>query len=458
MLTQGQTRWGISSSSVMPNSSLLRVLAASFLTGQPSADQIELRSAQVLGRKWHWLMPLAKRYVAAFAARTRPRRRDVIEFLIRDEAFQRAWSKHFDELSVARWITEPQRMQPAAVATAWPVPQIESVGALAEWLGLTVGELEWFADLTGLAYKRRIPRLAHYHYRVLSKQSGSARMIESPKPRLKALQRQILTELLEKIPAHPAAHGFLKRRSIKTFVAPHVGQRVLLKMDLQDFFPSVSGVRVQALFRTIGYPEAVADLLGGICTNAVPRNAWKEAEADIDRSRLHEARTLYAAPHLPQGAPTSPALANICCYRVDCRLAALAKSVGAEYTRYADDLAFSGDDTFERKVERFSIHVAAVLIAEGFRVHHRKTRIMRQGVRQHLAGVVLNDHLNVMRNDFDCLKATLTNCIRRGPETQNRAAHSQFRSHLEGRVGFVESINPAKGRRLRALYEQIRWR
>ena len=441
----------------MPNSSLLRVLAASFLAGQPSAEQIEIRAAQVLGRKWHWLGPLAKRYVRAFAARTRPRRRDVIEFLIPDEGFQRAWSKYSEKLSIAQWMIEPQQMQPAAVATAWPVPQIESVGSLAEWLGVTVGELEWFADLKGLAYKRRIPRLEHYHYRILSKQFGSIRMIESPKPRLKALQRQILTQILEKIPPYPAAHGFLKRRSIKTFVSPHIGRRVLLKMDLQDFFPSLTGARVQALFRTIGYPESVADLLGGICTNAVPRNAWKEADADVDRLRLHEARMLYAAPHLPQGAPTSPALANICCYRVDCRLTGLAKSVGAEYTRYADDLAFSGNDAFDRKVERFSIHAAAILMAEGFRVHHRKTRIMRQGVRQHLAGVVLNDHLNVMRRDFDHLKATLTNCVRRGPETQNRAAHPQFRSHLEGRVGFAETINPAKGRRLRALYEQIRW-
>lgn len=441
----------------MPNCSLLRVLAASFLAGQPSADQIELRGAQALGGHWHWLKPLAKRYVKSFSARTRPRRRDVIEFLIRDEGFQRAWSKYFAELSVARWITEPQQMQPADVATAWPVPPIASVGALAEWLGLTVSELEWFADVKGLAYKQRTSRLEHYHYRILAKQFGSIRIIESPKPRLKALQRQILTKVLEKIPPHPAANGFLKHRSIKTFVAPHVGQRVLLKMDLQDFFPSISGPRVQALFRTIGYPEAVADLLGGICTNIVPRNEWHQAASQVDGNHLREASALYAAPHLPQGAPTSPALANICSYRLDCRLTALAKSAGAEYTRYADDLAFSGDDTFERKVERFSLHVAAILMAEGFRVHHRKTRIMRQGVRQHLAGVVVNSHLNVMRKDFDRLEATLTNCIRRGPETQNRAAHPRFRAHLEGRVGFVGTINPAKGRRLRALYEQIRW-
>jgi hypothetical protein len=160
---------------------------------------------------------------------------------------------------------------------------------------------------------------------------------------------------------------------------------------------------------------------------------------------------------LPQGAPTSPALANLCSYRVDCRLTGLAKSVGAEYTRYADDLAFSGSEALARRVERFSTHVAAVLLEEGFAVNHRKTRIMRQGVRQRLAGLVANQCINVMRTDFDRLKATLTNCVRRGPESQNRDGHSSFRSHLEGRVGFVESINPARGARLRAILEQIQW-
>lgn len=90
-------------------------------------------------------------------------------------------------------------------------------------------------------------------------------------------------------------------------------------------------------------------------------------------------------------------------------------------------------------------------------VTHRKTRLMRQGVRQHLAGLVVNTHENVMRPDFDRLKATLTNCVRSGPASQNREAHPEFRSHLEGRVTFVEAINPAKAVRLRRIFEQIEW-
>jgi RNA-directed DNA polymerase len=419
--------------------SILRALARSILAGEATVDGIVARASRTLGRRWRWLRPLARRYVDAMSGRVRPRQRDVVEFLDNDRGVRRAWAEHFDELSVETWLTEPQQMQPAA-AGSWDLPAIESVGALAEWLLLYPSELEWFADLKGLGYKTKRPRLRHYHYRVLAKGSGDIRLIEAPKPTLKELQRRILAEILNKIPAHPASHGFLRGRSIKTYVGPHVARRVVLKMDLQDFFANITGARIQTVFRTMGYPESVADLLGGICTNSVPGHG-----------------ELYARPHLPQGAPTSPALANLCAYRVDCRLAGLARSVEANYTRYADDMAFSGDEDFERRVERFSTHVAVTLEEEGFSVNHRKTRIMRQGVRQRLAGLAANQGVNVIRADFDRLKATLTNCVRLGAASQNREGHPMFRAHLEGRVGFVESINPAKGARLRRVFEQIAW-
>jgi hypothetical protein len=94
---------------------------------------------------------------------------------------------------------------------------------------------------------------------------------------------------------------------------------------------------------------------------------------------------------------------------------------------------------------------------EGFRVNFRKTRVMRQGVRQRLVGLVVNEKANVPRAEFEGLKAVLTNCVRHGPESQNREAHAQFRMHLEGRVNFVASINLAKGERLRKILEQIAW-
>ncbi len=455
----------------------LRVLARSFLAGEQTVEELVARGSHILGKPWSWLRPLARRYVKAFGdgPGLRPRFRDAVVFFVHDRGLQQVWSKHLRELSIEHWLTEPQQMQPVAAAEMWGVPAIESVGALADWLNLAPGELQWFADLKGLGYKKSSLQLRHYHYRILSKPSGDIRLIEAPKQRLKELQQRILSQILNKIPPHPATHGFLKRRSIKTFVAPHVGQRVILRMDLRDFFPSFAAARIQTLFRTMGYPEAVADLLGGICTNATPRDVWHKdvwrkhandagsedfpaaAQRNILWEAWGEARAFYAKPHLPQGAPTSPALANLCSYRMDCRLTGMAKSAGASYTRYADDLAFSGDAQFEQRVERFATHVAAILLEEGFTVNHRKTRIMRQGVRQHLAGIVANEHMNVRRSDFDHLKAILTNCIRLGPESQNREAHPRFRAHLEGRVGFVEMINSAKGKRLRKIFEQVQW-
>lgn len=436
---------------------LAKALATAFLAGEFSTEGLTARADRTLGRKWGWLRPLAKRYVRVFGGPTRPRHREVVRFLLNSQGFQNACGKYSSELHVRQWIAEPIQMRPAKAAMDWKLPSLETTGDLAAWLGLEVRELDWFADLKGLGFKKDAPKLGHYHYRILMKDSGNIRLIEAPKARLKQLQKKILREILEKIPVHEAAHGFRQGRSIKTFVAPHVGKRVVVRMDLQDFFPSLGSARVQTFFRTAGYPEDVADLLGGICTNAAPQHMWKEIGLMVDREGLRQARDLYARPHVPQGAPTSPALANLCFYRVDCRLAGLAKAAGASYTRYADDLAFSGGKEFERAAERFSIHAAAIVMKGGFRVHHRKTRVMRQSVRQHLAGLVANQRANVRRTDFDRLKATLTNCVRHGPASQNREGHPYWREHLRGRVRFVESINPAKGMRLHAIYERIPW-
>jgi retron-type reverse transcriptase len=445
----------------MPVPSLVTVLSRAFLAGQPAVEEIVARCTFVSGKPFRWLRPLARKYVKEFAGRARPRHRDVVQFIWRDPGFQRIWTKYQPRLSAAHWLTGPSQMQPALTAKTWPVPPIESTRDLADWLHITLGELEWYADLKGLGYKKSNGKLRHYHYRVLTKISGNIRLIEAPKSRLKELQSRVLSQILDKIPAHEAVHGFVKSRSIKTFAAPHVGSHIVLRMDLRDFFPSFARPRIQAMFRTMGYPESVADRLGGICTTTTPRDIWSRGAFGEDPLHLWEsrweARALHFQPHLPQGAPTSPALANLCGFRLDCRLSGLAKSAGANYTRYADDLAFSGDEEFAKRARRFSIHVAAIAMEEGFKMHHRKTRIMRQGVRQHLAGLVVNQRLNVARDDFDRLKAVLTNCVRFGPASQNRESHPQFRSHLEGRVGFVEMINPAKGKRLRGILERIQW-
>lgn len=458
LLTQGRTGWSLSANRApaMLNALIVVTLARCFLAGEANTNAICDRARAALGKNWPWLRPLARRYVARFPGPGRPRRREVEQFLRRDRGLAAAQRKHQADFENLRLIGPEPTMQPIGVARSWNVPAIASSGELAGWLGLEPGELEWFANLRDWSPPGTVP-LNHYSYAAAIKRSGAIRLIEAPKTRLKTIQRRILAEILDRIPAHPAAHGFAAGRSIRTFAAPHVGGTVVLRMDLQDFFPSMRAARVQAFFRTAGYPELVADLLGGLCTHATHRRIWKGLDLPAAPELIRDAQVLYSRRHVPQGAPTSPALANLCAWRIDSRLTGLARSAGAIYTRYADDLAFSGGPEFARGVERFSIHVAAILLEEGFHAHHRKTRILHRGVRQYLAGVVINDRINPVRADVDRLRAILHNCALHGPNSQNRDNHPDFRNHLRGSVAFIESLNPQKGARLRTIFDRIHW-
>jgi hypothetical protein len=231
----------------------------------------------------------------------------------------------------------------------------------------------------------------------------------------------------------------------------------VVKFDLADFFPSVPAARVCRIFRSVGYPEPVARLLTGLCTTRTPADVWDaRPHPSLDGSE-HATRLRLSNRHLPQGAPTSPALASLAAHRLDRRLAGLAARLGVTYTRYADDLTFSGERDLARRAKRLA-HVAAVVAGEeGFALNFRKTRVMRRGRRQTVTGVVVNAHPNVPRADFDLLKATLTNCVRRGPVGQNREGRTDFRAHLAGRVAHLAAINPVRGRKLRALFDRIAW-
>jgi hypothetical protein len=338
-----------------------------------------------------------------------------------------------------------------------PVPPLPDTAALAAWLDLSPSMLDWFADCQGREAKVPAGPLRHYTYRWQAKRLGKARLLEMPKQRLKALQRRILHKILDPLLPHPAVHSYCADRSIASYVAPHTGRRLVLRMDLRDFFPSIRPSRVHALFLRLCYPTSVARLLTGLCTNVVPLEVCEAAPELAGHGQLSRQRLLFHRAHLPQGAPTSPALANFCAYNLDCRLTALARAAGAHYTRYADDLAFSGDAELERCARRLHVLACRIALEEGFEVHTRKTRFMRQAIRQQLCGVVVNHHTNLRRDEYDRLKAILHNCIRHGPGSQNRANHPNFQAYLLGRIAYVAMLNPAHGRRLRIQFDQIQW-
>ncbi|MDB5350640.1 MAG: hypothetical protein JWN86_1887 [Planctomycetota bacterium] len=426
------------------------------MAGPWQVSELVTRGRLALGHRRPWLDPLADRLLAAFGASRRPTSGRVAEFLVLDAGFLRACKRL--SLVTRRRPDIPAVMWPGpGQPSSWAVPPITSTTALADHLGVSPAELEWLADRFERERRSPIDAPRRYVYRWVAKRSGSSRLVEVPGRRLRAVQRRLLREIVDNIPSHDAAHGFRTGRSVRTYIEPHVGRRVVLKLDLLEFFPTITSAWVTALFLVAGYPEPVARLLAGLCTNSVPSLLWDASSAPSKRPEAWRARRLYQRPHLPQGAPTSPALANLIAYRLDVRLAGLAASAGASYTRYADDLAFSGDRDFERSVGRFHIHACAIALEEGFSVNTRKTRIMRQGVRQRVAGVVVNERPNFTRTDFDTLKAILHNCVTHGPHGQDRHGHGDFRAHLLGRISHVASLNPDRGRRLREMFEQVAW-
>jgi retron-type reverse transcriptase len=335
------------------------------------------------------------------------------------------------------------------------IPELRAPGDLAEWLNVSSRQLDWFADMKRQHARTVIPVLQHYFYTFIEKRDGSHRLLEAPKPKLRSIQRRILHEILDFLPAHDSAHGFVRGRSCLTGAQLHAGERIVVALDLQSFFTSVSAARIHAIFRCLGYPWAVARLLTGLCTTATPTSVFSRCGAK--QVFGWQARALRAVPHLAQGAPTSPALANLSAWHLDNRLTRLASRFGATYTRYADDLAFSGDDNLRVKIPVFLRLVKAIVRDEGFSLNPRKTRVMDRSTIQRITGLAVNEHINVSRKAYDELKATLHNWAKFGPDGQNRRMVADFRAHLDGRVSWVEAVNADRGAKLRRIFDRIRW-
>ena len=345
------------------------------------------------------------------------------------------------------WTFSPVAMGPRR----WPVPTIVSIEELADGFGVTVPQLRWLADERGLERSVESEALRNYKYTWIPKRHGRWRLIEAPKERLKRIQRIVLVDVLASVPTHPDAYGFVRGCSAVDAARVHVGREVVIRMDLEDFFTSIPRSRVAAIFRQIGYPEPMARLFAALTTNQVPPLEFGRR----DLTSTHKAK--LRSPHLPQGSPTSPMLANLVAYRLDCRLSGLARSFRLAYSRYADDVVFSGDRLSATRLTSLLGMVQAIIEDEGFVVHHRKTRAMPSNVRQRVNGIVVNDRTNIARSERDQLRATLHNCVRFGPLSQNREQRNDFGAYLLGRISWINSCNPEAGAKLRATFDQIRW-
>ncbi|MBZ0121954.1 MAG: RNA-directed DNA polymerase [Sandaracinaceae bacterium] len=319
------------------------------------------------------------------------------------------------------------RESDAAKLASRSLPVLHDAPDLAKAMGIELSALRW------LTYHRRAAALVHYHRYTIPKKAGGTRAISAPKPALAKAQEWVLGAILDRLVPEPEAHGFVAEHSVLTNAAPHAKKKIVVNLDLRDFFPSLGFRRVKGLFRKLGYSEHIATLLSLLCTEP-PR-----VEAELDGKVWHVA---LGERVLPQGACTSPAITNAVCRRLDRRLRGLAGRHGFAYTRYADDLTFSGDD--RKKVARLLKSVRAILQSEGFVEHPRKTRVMGSGSRQEVTGLTVNAGVKLGRGDKRRLRAILHNAAKHGLASQNRRDHRDFAAHLAGLVSYASMVEPER--------------
>ncbi len=313
---------------------------------------------------------------------------------------------------------------------------------LAEAMGLSIGQLRF------LTYNRKVSKTCHYKRFSLPKKTGGERQISAPMPRMKAAQAWVLENILSKVAVHEAAHGFRIGHSIVTNAAPHVEADVVINMDLKDFFPTITYRRIWGVFRALGYSPAVSTTLSLLCSEA------PVTEVEMDGQTFYIARGERA---LPQGAPTSPALTNILCRRLDRRLVALARQLDFKYTRYADDLTFSasGDELPVGKVLGGACRIAK---AEGFEVRRDKTRVMSWGRRQEVTGIVVNKKLSIERRQLRKFRATLHQIERDGFAGKRWGSGGDLLASIEGYANFVAMVDRKRAEPFLAQISRIKAR
>jgi hypothetical protein len=270
------------------------------------------------------------------------------------------------------------------------------------------------------------------------KATGGVRTLHAPRPRLKRLQRRILDELLAPLEVHPSAHGFVPGRSTVTNARAHVAARIVVKMDLAEFFPTIHFGRVVGLFEQYGAGREASRMLAALVTH---------------RPVLSDGRVAWPST-LPQGAPTSPALSNLVCRRLDARLTALASTVGGTYTRYADDLTFSFRSEPTHGLGRFLWWVNQIVGQEGFRENLKKRRVLRQAGQIRVTGLVTNSGLSVPREARRRFRAILHAC-ERGGVTKETTRHDAPRAFLLGFAGYVAMVQPDVGAGLLAKVREL---
>ncbi|KEZ93520.1 hypothetical protein IL45_04725 [Nonlabens ulvanivorans] len=281
-------------------------------------------------------------------------------------------------------------------------------------------------------YLNRVSKVnkTSYFYRdyYIPKKNGEKRLIREPLPSLKQIQRWLLDNLFIKLPISPYAKAYRAKKGIRDHVRYHKKEEVVITMDIEKFFDNLESGLIVNILLSKGYSFQVANLITKICT-------------------LNDV--------LPQGAPTSPAISNILLYEFDNEISKYTNSKGLKYTRYADDLAFSGSI---QDVDTLIKIVKENLAKINLKINHSKTRVMSKKARQIISGIVVNDKIQVPRKDRDDLRQAMYYIEKFSLEEHLKKIDcnkANYIEHLLGKANYMLKINP-KDEKIKVIYNKLK--
>ena len=264
----------------------------------------------------------------------------------------------------------------------------------------------------------------------IPKKGSGFRRIDAPRQKLKWVQKRINALILQRMQAHKTAKGGVRGSNLKKNAQPHVGQPMVANFDLQDFFSNVSSGQVYSWFCHVGCAPTVARLL----TRLTTFNGC-----------------------LPQGAPTSSALAVLVMHPLNARIEGFASQHGANHTLYVDDLTLSGP-SYLRQLER---PIYRIIEQSGAAPNVAKTKFRSQNERQEVTGVVVNKKLSINREKRRQLRALLYQCQILGPAAMaakyKHPSVEALRGYLGGSIGHVRNVNTQQGDDFLAQFKKIDW-
>ncbi|MET2850384.1 retron St85 family RNA-directed DNA polymerase [Vibrio owensii] len=250
------------------------------------------------------------------------------------------------------------------------------------------------------------------------KKSGGFRVIAQPCRELKAVQAWILRNILDKLNSSPYSKGFEKGKSILDNAQPHAGASYLLSVDLENFFPSIKSYKVYGVFRSVGYNKEMCKLLTNLCT-------------------------YYDS--LPQGAPSSPKLANLTCSRLDARIHGYAGPKGITYTRYADDITLSANTAI--KIEKAKAFIGTIVHGEGLQINKSKTKICGTKRQKKVTGLVLSgSNVGIGQKKYRELRSVLHHLF---------VGRNNEYSSINGWLAFTYSVDKKAYKQLSIVIEKL---